>query len=120
MANQKDVHVGKRLRRRRRLLGLTQDQLAQMVGVKFQQIQKYECAGNRITAGKLFELACALNVPTDYFFVGLERTLPSTGPLSESSVAALQLVQGHDSLGEAQKEELMAFLKVLQDKQQAG
>lgn len=49
-ADEIDIHVGKRLRRRRRLLGLTQQDLAGQVGVRFQQIQKYECAGNRTSA----------------------------------------------------------------------
>ena len=50
MANAIDLHVGKRLRRRRRLLGLTQQQLAESIGIRFQQIQKYECGANRVSA----------------------------------------------------------------------
>lgn len=76
MANHLDLYAGKRLRRRRRLLGLTQQQLAEILGIRFQQIQKYECGANRMTAGRLFELSVALNVPTDYFFEGLKRALP--------------------------------------------
>ena len=60
MGNDIDVHLGKRLRRRRRLLGLTQQQLAETVGVRFQQIQKYECGANRISAARLWQLAEAL------------------------------------------------------------
>ena len=52
MADETDLHVGKRLRRRRRLLGMTQQDLASQVGVRFQQIQKYECGANRITASR--------------------------------------------------------------------
>ena len=61
MTNDIDLHVGKRLRRRRRLLGLTQQQLAESVGIRFQQIQKYECGANRVSASRLFELAEALD-----------------------------------------------------------
>jgi len=71
MTNEIDYHVGKRLRRRRRLLGLTQQSLGEMVGIRFQQIQKYECGANRISAARLFELSEALSVPIQYFYEGL-------------------------------------------------
>jgi transcriptional regulator with XRE-family HTH domain len=60
MATDIDLHLGRRLRRRRRLLGLTQQQLAVQVGIRFQQIQKYECGANRISAARLWQLAEAL------------------------------------------------------------
>ncbi len=71
MANDIDLYVGKRLRRRRRLLGLTQQQLAESVGIRFQQIQKYECGANRVSAARLFQLSESLNVPVGYFYEGL-------------------------------------------------
>ncbi len=73
MTNDIDLHVGKRLRRRRRLLGLTQQQLAESVGIRFQQIQKYECGANRVSASRLFELAESLDVPVQYFYEGLSQ-----------------------------------------------
>src|SRR3569832_953903 len=73
MADEIDVHLGRRLRRRRRLLGLTQQELAQACGVRFQQIQKYECAANRMSAARLWQLAEALEVPVAYFFEGLKE-----------------------------------------------
>jgi len=66
-----DQHLGNRVRRRRRLLGLTQLQLAQMVGVRFQQVQKYECGANRMSASRVWQLAMALAVPVTYFYDGL-------------------------------------------------
>ena len=72
MGDHIDMHLGKRLRRRRRLLGLTQQQLAGSCGVRFQQIQKYECGANRISAARLWQLSEALEVPVAYFFDGLE------------------------------------------------
>jgi transcriptional regulator with XRE-family HTH domain len=66
-----DVHLGRRLRRRRRILGLTQQQLAGACGVRFQQIQKYECAANRMSAARLWRLAEVLEVPINYFYEGL-------------------------------------------------
>jgi transcriptional regulator with XRE-family HTH domain len=74
MAADIDLHLGRRLRRRRRLLGLTQQQLAVQVGVRFQQIQKYECGANRISAARLWELAEALATPVSYFYDGLGET----------------------------------------------
>ena len=71
MTDEIDEHLGRRLRRRRRLLGLTQQQLAAACGVRFQQIQKYECAANRMSAARLYQLATVLEVPVSYFFEGL-------------------------------------------------
>lgn len=66
--NEMDVHVGKRLRVRRSLLGLSQEKLAESIGLTFQQIQKYERGTNRVSAGRLFELSKILDVPVSYFF----------------------------------------------------
>jgi len=70
MCDEIDEHLGRRLRKRRRLLGLTQQQLATACGVRFQQIQKYECAANRMSAGRLWQLAQVLEVPVSYFYEG--------------------------------------------------
>jgi transcriptional regulator with XRE-family HTH domain len=66
-----DAHVGARIRARRRLLGMTQEQLADALGITFQQVQKYERGTNRVSASKLFETARALSTPMVYFFEGL-------------------------------------------------
>ena len=71
MTNEIDRHLGKRLRQRRRTLGLTQQQIAEAVGVRFQQIQKYECGANRISAARLWLLAKALEAPVGAFFEGI-------------------------------------------------
>jgi transcriptional regulator with XRE-family HTH domain len=71
-----DVHVGRRLRQRRRLLGLTQEKLAQAVDIRFQQIQKYESGSNRISASRLWSLAKALDVSISYFFEGMNGAEP--------------------------------------------
>lgn len=67
-----DHHVANRVRSRRIALGLTQIELAKMLGLSFQQIQKYEAGISRMSAGRLFELSRVLACPTDYFFDGLE------------------------------------------------
>lgn len=71
MADQTDTHLGRRLRQRRWMLGLTQSQVGDRVGIKFQQVQKYETGQNRISASRLWELAQALDVPISYFYEGL-------------------------------------------------
>lgn len=68
-----DVVVGRRLKARRRLLGITQEALARDCGVTFQQIQKYEGAVSRVSAHMLWKLACALQVEINYFFSGLSK-----------------------------------------------
>lgn len=66
-----DQHVGERIRLRRTELGLTQEQLADALDVSYQQIQKYETGANRISAGRIFEIARKLGVDIGYFFNGL-------------------------------------------------
>ena len=68
MAHPVDVHVGKRVRHRRWLVGMTQQQLAEKVGIKFQQIQKYEKGTNGVSSIRLLQLANYLKVPVNYFF----------------------------------------------------
>ena len=68
-----DVHVGGRVRVRRRLIHMTQETLADLIDVTFQQVQKYERGSNRISASKLFAIAEALEVPISYFFEGLDE-----------------------------------------------
>lgn len=63
-----DVHVGYRLRLRRTMLGISQELLGDIIGMSYQQIQKYECAATRISASKLFEFSLVLDVPVDFFF----------------------------------------------------
>ena len=72
-----DIHVGARMRMRRRVLNLTQEKLADSLGVTFQQIQKYERGTNRVSASKLYEAARVLWVPISYFYEGLPEPSPS-------------------------------------------
>lgn len=77
--NPVDLHVGLRVRLRRRQLGLSQERLAEGVGLTFQQIQKYERGSNRISASKLFEMSKILQVPVAYFFEGIDGATPPGG-----------------------------------------
>ncbi len=69
-----DLYVGARLRIRRKLMGLSQTQVAEALGITFQQIQKYERGANRISASKLYDAAKLLQAPVSYFYEGLEET----------------------------------------------
>ncbi len=123
MAGSIDLHLGKRLRRRRRLLGLTQQQLASAVGVRFQQIQKYECGANRISAARLWELSEALEVPISYFYEGLEDAAADSAAndavrRSEQVLArkeTLDLVRAYYKLGERPRRRLLDLAKSLDD-----
>ena len=66
--NAVDVHVGSRIRLRRTLMGMSQTALAESVGLTFQQIQKYEKGGNRVSASRLYEFGQVLDVPVSFFF----------------------------------------------------
>jgi transcriptional regulator with XRE-family HTH domain len=68
-----DRYVGARIRERRIMLGLTQQQLADLIGVTYQQAHKYERGINRVSAGRLFEIAKVLSVPIGYFYEGLSE-----------------------------------------------
>jgi transcriptional regulator with XRE-family HTH domain len=74
--NPVDLHVGARIRLRRRMQGVSQEKLADALGLTFQQVQKYERGANRVSASKLYEIAAALRSPVAYFFDGLAD--PST------------------------------------------
>ncbi|MFC7292488.1 helix-turn-helix domain-containing protein [Hirschia litorea] len=124
MATDVDIYVGKRLRRRRRLLGMTQQDLASEIGVRFQQIQKYECGANRITASRLFDLANALTVNVSYFFDGLapdgKQAAANDGHdtisgdvLSQKET--LELVRAYYRLSERPRRRLLDLAKALEE-----
>ena len=71
-----DEHIGQRIQLRRVMMGLSQKDLSKICGVTFQQIQKYESAGNRISASRLFELSVAMETPVSFFFQGLPGNMP--------------------------------------------
>lgn len=73
MKHHVDVHVGQRIRRRRWMVGMTQQQLGEAVGIKFQQIQKYETGMNRVSASRLYEISKALDVPVAFFFEAVDE-----------------------------------------------
>lgn len=120
MAHPVDVHVGKRIRHRRWLVGMTQQQLAEQVGIKFQQIQKYETGANRVSASRLWDISDALDVSVSFFFDGLEE---ETGAVASDSVPAdlmgdkeaLDLVRSYYAIPENQRRRLFELARVLSD-----
>jgi len=123
MADETDLHVGKRLRRRRRLLGMTQQELAVQVGVRFQQIQKYECGANRMTSSRLYDLSQALNVTVQYFFDGLDAHGMPGKPANDaehlvgdvlSQKETLELVRAYYRLSERPRRRLLELAKALE------
>lgn len=70
-ASRIDHLVGERIRQRRILLGFTQDQLGEALGISYQQVQKYETGANRVSAGRLFQIACTLQTDVGSFFAGM-------------------------------------------------
>ncbi|MEI7931449.1 MAG: helix-turn-helix transcriptional regulator [Alphaproteobacteria bacterium] len=131
MANDIDLHLGKRLRRRRRLLGLTQQQLAGACGVRFQQIQKYECGANRISAARLFQLSEALEVPVGYFYDGISGAAQAVandvqreerGESGEilARRETLDLIRAYYQLGERPRRRLLDLAKSLNGEHDAA
>jgi transcriptional regulator with XRE-family HTH domain len=93
LPNPVDLHVGARIRLRRRMQGVSQEKLADALGLTFQQVQKYERGANRVSASKLYEIAAALRAPVAYFFDGLadpasEGDGEGAGPSDEHDVHA--------------------------------
>lgn len=118
MTNSIDIYVGSRLRRRRRLLGLTQANLGEQVGIRFQQIQKYECAANRISASRLFDLSEALHVPVQYFYDGLsDKDAANDSDVLPSDVLSqretMELVRAYYSLKEEPRRRLLDLAKAM-------
>ncbi|THD81569.1 XRE family transcriptional regulator [Aliigemmobacter aestuarii] len=113
-----DAHVGKRIRHRRWMIGMTQQQLADKVGIKFQQIQKYETGMNRVSASRLWDIADALGVAIGFFFEGLDDARESAAPAQGDILAdkeAMELLRSYYAIPEAQRRRLFELARVLSD-----
>ena len=126
MTHPVDVHVGKRIRHRRWLVGMTQQQLSERVGIKFQQIQKYETGANRVSASRLWDIADALEVPVSFFFEGIESEAEQEAAQASAVAAAmpadilgdkeaLDLVRSYYAIPENQRRRLFELARVLSD-----
>jgi len=98
--NPVDVHVGARMRLRRTLLGLSQEKLGALIGLTFQQVQKYERGANRIGASRLFDIARVLDVPVSYFFDQIDPATAASSPVAVITGAAVNPLPGADLDGD--------------------
>ncbi len=122
-----DVHVGKRVRHRRWMVGMTQQQLGEAVGIKFQQIQKYETGMNRVSASRLWDIAKAMEVDVRFFFEGIEEGVTDSAPEEGKTESpkmqgdlladkeALELVRSYYSIPENQRRRLFDLARALTD-----
>ena len=101
VAKRVDDHVGERIRERRTMMGLTQEHLAQALDISYQQVQKYETGANRVSAGRLYEIAKRLEVDVAYFFENLEPLTLSI-PLEHGGKnrSTIELVRNYSEIDE--------------------
>ena len=89
--NPVDMHIGNRLKLRRQFLQLSQQQLGEMLGVTFQQVQKYEKGQNRISGSRLWDFACVLGVDVNFFYADMDREIVAQSPRCLNHVATQNL-----------------------------
>lgn len=117
-----DTHVGQKIRERRWLMGMTQQQIADMVGIKFQQIQKYETGANRVSASRLWDISEALDVPVAFFFEGLSTAAEAQTPVENKiphdvmkDKEAIDLVRTYYAIPLNDRRRLFELARVLTD-----
>ena len=103
-----DDYVGARVRERRIMLGLTQQQLAEMIGVTYQQAHKYERGINRVSAGRLYEIARVLNAPITYFYEGLGEETPR--PVAPRQQMLLEIARNFTEIQNEKHQEAISQL----------
>ena len=105
-----DRHVGSRIRERRIMLGLSQQQLADLIGVTYQQAHKYERGINRLSAGRTYEIAQVLGVPVGYFFEGLDGMSGQARDLSPRQRLCLELARNFANITDEHRQEALCHL----------
>jgi len=119
MVHPVDNHVGRQIRNRRKLLGMTQQELGLSVGIRFQQIQKYESGANRVSASRLWELSRALGVPIEFFYQGLDTTngandnQPMIDPAVMDNKETIDLLRAYYGLQEQPRQRLLELAKAI-------
>ena len=103
-----DRHVGARIRERRIMLGLTQQQLAELIGVTYQQAHKYERGVNRVSAGRLFQIAKVLSVPMSYFYEGVGEEEPK--PITSRERMVLEIARNFTGITNERHQEALSQL----------
>lgn len=113
-----DVHVGERVKARRRQLSISQEKLAKCLGVTFQQLQKYECGHNRIGASRLFDIATALRSTPDFFYQGIGADILKGRPfkVDPEIASALEQKAANDPLANPEVLAIIdAFVRIKSD-----
>jgi len=108
-----DRIVGARMRERRMLLGLTQQQMAELIGVTYQQAHKYETGINRISAGRLYQISQALGVDISYFFEDVDperRNKPKAAEMMPQQRMLLELARNFASIGSRKHQDALCNL----------
>jgi transcriptional regulator with XRE-family HTH domain len=108
MSHPVDVHVGRKLKQLRTMRRLSQTDVARELDLSFQQIQKYEIGSNRIAASRLYELSKILDVPTSYFFEGLDTSDTDNKPVDQSMEIVTALASIQD---ETVKSRILTFIE---------
>jgi transcriptional regulator with XRE-family HTH domain len=112
VADDIDLHLGRRIFRRRRLLGMTQNDVAVRVGVRFQQIQKYECGASTIAAGRLWQIAQALGANVSWFYEGLPES-QTPGIAKADTPDTTDLVSTFERLDATPRRKILALARSL-------
>lgn len=97
-ANPVDAHVGYRVRLRRMLIGMSQERLGELLGLTFQQVQKYERGINRIGAGRLFEVSEILGVPISFFYEGVDGVQASSESNGDHPSAVMDFLSSSEGI----------------------
>ena len=115
MKNPVDLHIGQRVRHRRWLTGMTQQDLAESIGIRFQQVQKYESGANRISAARLWEIARALNVPISFFYGAMDGPRAEGAEDPMDAKETFELVRAYYAMAHAPRRELLGLIQALND-----
>jgi transcriptional regulator with XRE-family HTH domain len=118
LAQGTDHHIAARMRERRTMLGLTQQQMAEMLGIACQQAHKYETGANRVSAGRLHQLARVLEVDVGYFFEGLGSGEPARPTAGQRQM--LELARSFAVLARPQQEALCELVRALAGVEEAA
>jgi transcriptional regulator with XRE-family HTH domain len=116
MPNPIDVHVGARIRLRRTLLGMSQEKLADHIGLTFQQVQKYERGTNRVSSSRLFDLCRVLNVPIAYFYDEMDGSVANQSPAKLQGKAPARIDLEHDPATKRETLELVRAYYAIEDR----
>lgn len=106
-----DIHVGNRIRSQRQVLSLSQEKLGNMLGISFQQVQKYEKGANRVGSSRLYELSQALQVPVSWFFEGLDSD--NVTPLLPTRRSSMEMGALIDNLPNEVRKSVIDLIRAL-------